>query len=84
MTPQMEKIMRAMGQEPPRSKRIMEVNPDHPVLGKLLAMQSDNVSDPQLGDYIDLLYGQAILAEGGELPDPARFSRLVANLMVKS
>ncbi|MCE7936063.1 MAG: molecular chaperone HtpG [Chlorobi bacterium CHB2] len=84
MTPQMEKIMRAMGQEPPRTKRIMEVNPDHPVLGKLLAMQSDNVSDPQLGDYIDLLYGQAILAEGGELPDPARFSRLVANLMVKS
>lgn len=84
MTPQMEKIMRAMGQEPPRSKRILEVNPDHPVLGKLLAMQSNNLSDPQLGDYIDLLYGQAILAEGGDLPDPTHFSRLVANLMVQA
>lgn len=84
MTPQMEKIMRAMGQEPPQSKRIMEVNPDHPVLEKLLAMQSSNLNNPQLGDYIDLLYGQAILAEGGDLPDPTRFSRLIAELMVKA
>lgn len=84
MTPQMEKIMRAMGQEPPRSKRILEVNPDHPVLGKLLAMQSNNLADPQLEDYIDLLYGQAILAEGGDLPDPAHMSRLIAQLMVQA
>jgi HSP90 family molecular chaperone len=37
-----------------------------------------------LADYAELLYGQAALAEGMQVPDPATFSRLVAELMVKA
>jgi molecular chaperone HtpG len=36
-----------------------------------------------LSDYAELIYGQALLAEGGVLPNPARFSKLVCELMVR-
>ncbi len=84
MTPQMEQMMKAMGQEVPSVKRILEVNPGHPVLEKLHGLFEADANDSALGDYADLLYGQAVLAEGGDLPHPGRFSRLVADLMVKS
>jgi len=84
VTPHLEKIMRAMGQEPPKTKRIMELNPEHPLLAKMQGILSNDPNDPRLGDYIDLLYGQALLAEGSQLPDPGRFSRLVADLMVQA
>jgi len=37
-----------------------------------------------LDDYAQLIYGQAVLAEGGDLPNPGKFSKLVADLMVKA
>jgi len=46
-------------------------------------MFDTNKDDPALGDYAELLYGQAVLAEGGQLPNPGRFSKLVADLMIK-
>ena len=39
---------------------------------------------PALANYAKLLHGQALLAEGGQLADPAEFARLVADLMVKA
>jgi molecular chaperone HtpG len=36
---------------------------------------------PQIEEYSELLYGQALLAEGGQLPDPAGFNRKIAELM---
>ena len=38
--------------------------------------------DPVLAEYAELLYGQAVLAEGGQLDDPGAFSRKLAELMV--
>lgn len=83
MSPQLEQMIKAMGQELPVVKRILEVNPVHPVLAKLQATFDANKNDPALGDYAELLYGQAVLAEGGQLPNPGRFSKLVADLMIK-
>lgn len=84
MSPQMAKIFRAMGQDAPKTKRIMELNPAHPVLEKLRSLV-EAASDPDtIASYADLLYGQALLAEGAVPEDPARFSRLVADLMVKA
>ncbi len=84
ISPQLEQMMRKMGQDVPTMKRILEVNPNHPILEKLQAIFDANHDDPVLADYARLLHGQAVLAEGGELPDAAAFSKLVSDLMVKS
>ncbi|WP_300524672.1 molecular chaperone HtpG [Aminiphilus sp.] len=81
MTPQMEQLLRQMGQAVPKLKRILEVNPAHPVLERLQRRFTEGGS---LGDFPELLYGQALLAEGGTLPDPARFARLVAELLARN
>jgi molecular chaperone HtpG len=82
MSPQMEQIMRASGQAMPPSKRILEVNGDHPVIHSLQKLFTANAEDPKITHYAHLLHGQALLAEGGQLSDPAAFAELVAELMV--
>jgi molecular chaperone HtpG len=84
LSPQMEQMMKAMGQEMPATKRILEVNAEHPVLRKLQAAFDADAANPVLGEYAELLYGQALLAEGSQHPDPAQFSKLIADLMAKS
>jgi molecular chaperone HtpG len=84
LSPQLEKLMQASGQAMPRQKRILEINPNHAILAKLREVFDRDADAPALKDYAELLYGQALLAEGGELPNPGRFSRLVAEVMVKA
>ena len=83
MTPHMERIMRAMNQDTPTSKRILEVNADHPVLVRMNELCKEDAESEQLVDYIDLLLGQALLTEGSPLPDPARFNKLVSALIAE-
>ncbi|MCC6487273.1 MAG: molecular chaperone HtpG [Candidatus Hydrogenedentes bacterium] len=82
MSPQLEQLMRAANQDMPRSKRILELNPNHPILEKLDSLYAADSGDPKLKDYAQLLYGQAALAEGTPPPNPGQFARLVADLMV--
>ena len=82
MSPQLEQLLRAANQDVPTVKRILEVNPRHPILERLQTIYDADREDPRLGDFAKLLHGQAVLAEGGQLPNPAEFSKLVANLMV--
>jgi len=77
-TPNLEKLMRAMGQEVPKFKRILELNPQHALVTKLRDAYEQRKDDPSLAEVAELLYGVAVLAEGGELEDPARFGRLLA------
>lgn len=84
LTPQLEQMMRRMGQAIPKTKRILELNPSHPLLPKLHAIFEKDNKSPELREYAQLLHGQALLAEGSPLADPAGFSRLVADLMVKA
>jgi molecular chaperone HtpG len=84
MTPQMEQLMKAMGQEVPKVKRILEINPSHPVMERLKVKFDSNSEDPIICKYAKLLHGQALLAEGTHLPDPGAFSKLVADLMVQA
>ncbi len=83
-SPQMERILLAGKGGGPAQRRIMEVNPDHPILVKLGERFERDAEDPLVGDYAELLLGYGLLAEGAELPDPARFNRLVADLMARS
>ena len=82
MGPYMERLMRQSGQELPARKRILELNPDHPVLARLKALHDADAGDQRVKDYATLLHGQALLAEGSPLDDPQRFGQLVSDLMV--
>ncbi|MPY78290.1 MAG: molecular chaperone HtpG [Actinophytocola sp.] len=82
ITPTLEKMYRAMGQEIPVVKRTLELNPDHPLVTSLRAAHAKHPGEPGLVDTAELLHGMALLAEGGELSDPARFTRLLADRLV--
>ncbi len=79
---QMEKIFKAMNREMPKMKRILELNPDHPLVESLQKLYNKNSSDPKLAEFAELLYEQALLTEGIPLADPVKFSKRVAMLMV--
>ncbi|MFI6350069.1 molecular chaperone HtpG [Streptomyces sp. NPDC050560] len=84
ITPTLEKMYRAMGQELPPVKRILELNPDHPLVTGLRAAHERSADAEGLPETAELLYGTALLAEGGDLADPARFSRLLAEHLAKT
>ncbi|PPK68441.1 molecular chaperone HtpG [Actinokineospora auranticolor] len=84
LTPNLEKMYRAMGQEVPQVKRVLELNPTHPLVTALRAAHADESRRVELGDSAELLYGMALLAEGGELTDPTRFVRLLAGRLEKA
>lgn len=84
ITPTLEKMYRAMGQEGPRVKRILELNPGHPLVGGLRAAYERDAEDPALPETAELLYGTALLAEGGDLEDPARFAKLLADRLART
>ncbi|MEU9825346.1 molecular chaperone HtpG [Micromonospora chersina] len=84
MTPTLEKMYRAMGQEVPRVKRILELNPTHPLVTGLRKAHEQGAENSALTETAELLYGMALLAEGGELADPARFTRILADRLARS
>ncbi|MFT7668173.1 MAG: molecular chaperone HtpG [Planctomycetota bacterium] len=81
--PNMERMMKEMHGNDGGGARILEINAGHPLIASMLKMHSAEGSSDRLNDYADLLHGQVLLAEGSNLSDPARFSRLVSDLMVK-
>ena len=84
MNANMERIMKALNQPVPESKRVLELNPDHAILKAMADIHAQDKAAPALADYADLLYDQAILTEGSPIKDPLRFTRLVSELMVKA
>ena len=84
MNPQMERIFAAMNQAVPETKRILELNPDHPVIETMNDLFAADKKNPKLADYSELLYDQALLTEGIAIKDPAKFARLVTDLMVQA
>lgn len=76
MSRHLERLLRDAGQSVPSSRPIFEVNPDHPIVQRLR-----NESDATLfGDWTQVLFDQALLAEGGALDDPAAFVRRLNGL----
>jgi molecular chaperone HtpG len=80
--PYMERMMRQAGRDLPARKRILELNPEHPVLERLKGLHEEDASSERVKEFADLLHGQALLAEGSPLPDPQRFGKLVSALMI--
>lgn len=84
MTPALARIYRANGQEVPVGKRILELNPVHPLVTGLRQAHSERGEDAGLAEAAELLYGTALLAEGGALDDPARFAELLAQRLART
>jgi molecular chaperone HtpG len=84
LSPHLEELLRRSGRDVPKSKRVLEVNPSHPLVTRLQAFHAAHPADERFTGYAELLYGQAILAEGGTLPDPAAFSRRLTDLLVEA
>lgn len=78
MPPSMVRMMRAMKQDVPDEKRILELNATHPLVRKVAALEGD-----ALKDAVSLLYDTALIAEGSPVSDGARFAKLLAGLMMK-
>ena len=74
----MERMLRAMNQDVPHEKRTLEINAAHPLVEKMKGLSGD-----ALKDAVELLYDQALIAEGSAVPDPGRFTKLLTQLMLK-
>ncbi|WP_322858883.1 molecular chaperone HtpG [Mycobacterium europaeum] len=87
ITPALARLYRASGQDIPVGKRILELNPNHPLVTGLRAAQQkakDDAELAQVAETAELLYGTALLAEGGALDDPARFAELLADRLART
>ncbi|SOX54888.1 molecular chaperone HtpG [Mycobacterium ahvazicum] len=84
ISPALARIYQASGQNIPIGKRILELNPDHPLITGLRKAHQERADDPTVAETAELLYGTALLAEGGALEDPARFAQLLANQLTRT
>ena len=71
------RILKAAGQQAPESKPILEINPRHPVVLRL------KYEEKKFEDWSNVLFDQAMLAEGGTLDDPATFVKRINQLMLE-
>ena len=78
MAMHMQRILKEAGHELPSSKPILEINPDHPIVKKLKAEKSKQ----KFSDWSEILFDQALLAEGGQLEDPAGFVAKLNQMLV--
>ena len=79
MSANLERLLKAAGQEVPGSKRVLELNLDHPMIKFM-----EHLTDAQrFGNWAALLIDQSILAEGGKLDDPAGFVRRMNEVLLE-
>lgn len=78
LTAQMERLLKATGQKISSTKPILEINPEH----RLIQHLKQYLGGPLFGEWVLLIFEQAILAEGGQLKDPAAFVNRMNQLMV--
>ncbi|MDS4040050.1 MAG: molecular chaperone HtpG [Candidatus Competibacter sp.] len=74
----LERLLREAGQSVPMSKPYLELNPQHPLIARL----KDEPDAGRFGDWTNLLFEQAVLAEGGQLEDPASFVKRLNGLLL--
>jgi len=77
MSRTMERILKEAGQNFPSSKPVFEINPNHPLIGKL----KNEADETRFADLTLILFDQAVLSEGGQIDDPAAFVHKLNNLL---
>ncbi len=79
MSAQLQRLMKEAGQAIPDVKPIFEVNPTHPVIERL----HQDMENKHFDDWAFVLLDQAVLAEGGQLPDPANYVKRLNGLLLE-
>ncbi len=72
----LERLLRQAGQKAPERRPILEVNPGHPLVARM------KTEEAKFADWSELLFDQAVLAEGGQLEDPPAFVRRVNEMLL--
>ena len=78
MSTNLERLLKASGQDVPVTRPILEINPNHPIVERLKSEEDG----PRFSDWSQILFDQATLAEGGQLDDPATFVKRLNELML--
>ncbi|HSH72429.1 MAG TPA: molecular chaperone HtpG [Methylophilaceae bacterium] len=73
----LERLLKAAGQKTPSTKPVLEINPQHAILQRLNSVEDES----KFADWSKVLFDQALLAEGGQLEDPASFVRRMNSLL---
>jgi molecular chaperone HtpG len=81
MSGNLARLLKAAGQHAPAAKPTLEINPQHPVVQRLKAEAEREGS--MFNDWASVLFDQALLAEGGQLDDPATFVKRMNQLMLE-
>jgi molecular chaperone HtpG len=76
MSAHLSRMLKQAGQAAPNAKPVLEVNPEHPMLRQLQALE-----ESKFGVLANIIFDQAVLAEGGQLEDPATYVRSVQDLL---
>jgi molecular chaperone HtpG len=79
----LERLLREHGRDMPRAKRILEVNPTHPVIEHLRKLHERDGASTQVSEWVELLHDQALLTEGSTLEDPNRFAKRMTALLTQ-
>ncbi|QBQ55608.1 molecular chaperone HtpG [Nitrosococcus wardiae] len=74
----LERLLKEAGQQTPHVQPILELNPTHPIIVRLKGEETEEGFD----DWANLLFEQALLAEGGRLEEPALFVKRLNNLLL--
>jgi len=81
-SPMLERALKKSGAgEAPEHKRVMELNPKHPLIERMKRRQAASADDSLLNNAAEVLLGLSLLAEGSELPDAARFNRATTEML---
>ena len=80
----MQRVLKAFNRDTPNVARTLELNPDHPLVSAMKQLFEKSPESPKLTEFSEMLYDQALLAEGSPLPDPLLFAKRTAALMTFS
>jgi molecular chaperone HtpG len=78
------RMLRHAGQDIPDPKRILELNPKHPLVQGLQKLHAVDAGSPRIQQFSELLFDGAMMREGGTPKNPVQFQRLLTELMVAS
>jgi molecular chaperone HtpG len=82
-SPHLERLLQKGKGGGPRQRRIMELNSDHPLIGRLYQRFNSNAKDPAVADSMEVLFELALLSEGSDIADPVRLNQLTLELLQK-
>jgi molecular chaperone HtpG len=81
LPPHIERMLRAQKREMPGQRRILELNLEHPLVKSVTELDEREPGSERVRDWLELLYDQALLAEGSPIEDPAGFAKKLTRLL---